>query len=103
MVRLIQFVLASYALWFVFSQSDLPGWWKLRDRLIDRFTGLAAFLFCPMCSGFWCSLAMSALLPIDYAERASFVAQTAGYLAQALARATAVLLLDLLVRRAERS
>jgi len=102
MVRLIQFVLASYTLWFVFSQSDLPGWWKIRDNLIDRFTGLAAFLFCPICSGFWCSLIMSVLLPIDYLERASFVAKAAGCFSQALVGAAGVFFLDLLVARIER-
>lgn len=102
MVRLIQFVLASYTLWFVFAKSDLPGWWKVRDDLIDRFTGLATFLFCPICSGFWCSLLMSALLPIDYPERASFVAKAAGCLSQALVGAAGVFLLDLFVVRMER-
>lgn len=100
MVRLIQFVLASYALWFVFAQSDLPGWWKLRDELMGRFTGFVAFFFCPICSGFWCSLVMSFLLPFE--ETTSFLAGAAVCLTQGLAGAAAIFLIDLYVVRMER-
>lgn len=58
MADLVMHVLATYALWFVVTQSDLPLWGSLRSRWQLRSTTFSHFTGCAVCSGFWCSLAL---------------------------------------------
>lgn len=57
---LVLHILATYGLWYVIGQSSLPGWSKLRDRLMEKSETFGRFLLCPVCSGFWISLAFAA-------------------------------------------
>lgn len=59
MDKLLCFVLASYGAWFVFSQSDLPLWGRMRDWLCMKSPTFSKLVQCPVCSGFWCSLAVA--------------------------------------------
>jgi hypothetical protein len=99
MDKLLYFVLASYAAWFVFSQSELPVWSNARDWLCLKSPTFSKLVHCPMCSGFWCSLAVAA------ASRWPFPAtilDAAHITLQGLAGAAAVFLIETHVTRLER-
>jgi hypothetical protein len=99
MDKLLYFVLASYATWFVFSQSDLPLWGSIRDKLCMKSETFSKLVHCPMCSGFWCSLVVAVgfnwpILPtvVDFSRM----------FLHGLAGATAVFLIEAHVTRLER-
>jgi len=64
MADLIVFVLSAYAAWYVFTTAELPIWDPLRTALMTRSSIFAKFMLCPICSGFWVSLAMSYIFPL---------------------------------------
>lgn len=96
MATLLTFVLASYGLWFVVTQSELPLWHKLRDRLSLRSGTFAKLMLCPVCSGFWCSLAVAVTI-----EPTSCLTDVMARLVQALAGAAAVFLIEAHVTKLE--
>ena len=51
--------LATWFLWYVVSQSDLPVWAQLREIILGGSPKLEAFVMCPVCCGFWCSLTLA--------------------------------------------
>jgi hypothetical protein len=59
MMSLVIQVLATYALWYGLTQSNLPLWGSIRDWLTTRYEGWSRFFNCALCSGFWCSLAVA--------------------------------------------
>jgi len=56
--EIIKHVLATYALWFIVAESKLPLWGDLRDSLMSKSETFARLMLCPICSGFWASLAL---------------------------------------------
>lgn len=58
MAHLVLFVLASYGFWFIVTQSDVPVWSTLRQKIADRSPLFSKWVTCPVCSGFWCALAI---------------------------------------------
>lgn len=64
MANLILFILAVYAAWFVFTTSELPVWESVRDSLMTKSPLFAKFILCPICSGFWVSVALSLMFPL---------------------------------------
>ncbi len=91
MTDLIRHILASYALWFALSQGNVPGLRQIREAAVGRWPGLLEFLMCPMCLGFWCSLAIVLAVPGPIPEM----------LIKALAGAAGVFALEALVSRLE--
>ena len=51
--------LATYVLWSGVFQSSLPLLSGLRDKLASKNETFYRFVSCPLCSGFWCSLAVA--------------------------------------------
>jgi len=98
MDKLLWFVLASYGAWFVFSQSDLPLWGGMRDWLCLKSVTFSKLVHCPVCSGFWCSLALAIVFRWPISTTVVDAAQT---FAQALAGAAAVFLIETHVTRLE--
>jgi hypothetical protein len=98
MSLLVLQVLASYALWLVISQSSLPVWSRLRDKLVERWSVVGTFLLCPLCSGFWCSLAVA---PFSTRLSSPSVADFGHLLVMALAGAAGIYLIETYVSRLE--
>lgn len=99
MSDLVVHILASYAVWFAVTQSELPWWGEYRDRLRVRYTSFSTWAGCPMCSGFWCSLLVVLL---RLAPSFPLAPLSIGYAAAlSLAGASGVFLLETLVRRFE--
>jgi hypothetical protein len=103
MPKLILFVLACYAAWFVFTTAELPLWDALRSKIADRSTTFTKFILCPICSGFWCSVGASYAIPLFDAP--AWMGNV-GYwfvvpCVQGLAGATSVYLIELQVGRLE--
>jgi hypothetical protein len=103
MSNLTLFVLAAYAAWYIFSTAELPIWHRIRDAISSRSVVFFKFIDCPICSGFWVSLALSFVFPI--AETAPLFGPAWGAvsssLVQAFAGAGAVYLIETHVRRLE--
>lgn len=103
MTKLILFVLASYAAWYVFTTAELPLWGKLRAAVANRSATVAEFLLCPICSGFWCSAAVSLALPLF--DVPSWMGEVGTWgvapFVQGLAGAAAVYLIETHVTRLE--
>jgi len=105
MADLILFVLSAYAAWFVLTTAELPVWYKLREELMTRSVTFSKFILCPICSGFWTSLALSFVFPltasvIRWPDQA-FGVWVLGPLVQALAGAGAIFLIETHVTRLE--
>jgi len=105
MADLILFVLAAYAGWFVFTTAELPLWDPLRDIMMSKSPTFAKFIHCPICSGFWISLALAYVFPLTLASvrwpDATFGAWLLAPLVQAFAGAGAIYLIETHVRRLE--
>ena len=105
MVNLILFALSSYGAWFVFTTSELPLWWRLREIMATRSVTFAKFILCPLCSGFWVSLAMSYVFPLTGSAvrwpDEDFALWVVGPIVQALAGAATIFLIDTHVTRLE--
>ena len=103
MPKLILFVLACYAAWFVFTTAELPLWEPVRTKIAGRSATFTKFILCSVCSGFWCSAAVSFALPLFVAPEWTgevgrwFVVPVI----QGLAGATSVYLIELHVERLE--
>jgi hypothetical protein len=90
---LLLFLLACFGVWRVFAISDLPLWGALRDAWMSDHPWFAAFILCPLCSGFWASLALSFACPL--------VPGNFGPVIQAFAGAATVFLVETQVQRIE--
>ena len=105
MADLILFVLSAYATWYVFSTAELPLWTGLRDIMMQRSETFMRFVYCPICSGFWISLALAFVFPLTAGTIRSFGSeletQILGALVQAFAGAGAIYLIETHVRRLE--
>ncbi len=99
MDKLLLFVLACYAAWFVFAQSELPLWSNARDWLCVKSPTFSKLVHCPMCSGFWCSLAVT--IGFSWPVQPTIAGITQVFL-NGLAGAAAVFLIETLVVRLER-
>lgn len=99
MAKLLSFMLACYATWFVFAQAELPLWHRAREWLSLKSQTFGHFIMCPMCSGFWCSLlvAVGFNWPVS-----STVPDVVSILMQALTGAASVFLVETHVTRLER-
>lgn len=65
MIILTIYVVASYALWSAIGTSTFPGLSWLRDKAMERSTTITEFIYCPLCSGFWCAFSLSFIVPIN--------------------------------------
>ena len=104
MPDLILFVLACYAAWFVFTTAELPLWDPVRTKIAERSSTFTKFILCPICSGFWCSVAVALALPLF--EAPAWMGNDIGHWivvpgTQGLAGATAIYLIELHVGRLE--
>ena len=103
MPQLILFILSCYAFWYVFTTAELPLWDRIRSWVLERSTTFTKFILCPICSGFWCSVAVSYALPLFVTpEWMSHAGQwIVGPVIQGLAGSTSVYLIELHVGRLE--
>ena len=103
MPKLILFVMACYAAWFVFTTAELPLWEPVRTKIAEKSSTFTKFILCPICSGFWCSVVVAFALPLFTAPEWMgyaghwFVAPVI----QGLAGATSIYLIELHVGRLE--
>ena len=51
-------VLTVWTIWHILAWSDLPGYKQVRNKLLTRFDTLREMVHCPLCFGFWISLAL---------------------------------------------
>lgn len=66
MLVFTMYVSASYALWLILGTSTFPVVSDVRDWCMSRSAKLTEFIYCPLCSGFWCALLMTYVIPINY-------------------------------------
>jgi hypothetical protein len=59
MTHLITHILATFAVFSIVSESNLPGWHQLRSYLSGKSETFMDFIHCPLCAGFWISLLIS--------------------------------------------